>query len=97
MINPDEGKKKRPPTALQVAHWMTFKQEQRLEWQKDYLSRLCETDPQIRETYELIQEFTTMLRERKGERLDSWLRESNSREWLNCKALLKACRKTMTR
>lgn len=73
MINPDEGKKKRPPTALQVAHWITFKEEQRLDWQKDYLSRLCETDPQIRETYELIQEFTTMLRERKGERLDAWL------------------------
>jgi len=73
MIHPDEGKKKRPPTALQVAPWMTFKEEQRLEWQKDYLSRLCETDPQIRETYELIQEFTTMLRERQGERLDSWL------------------------
>ena len=74
MINPDEGKRKRPPTALQVAHWMTFKEGQRLEWQKDYLSRLCETDPQIRETYELIQEFTTMVRERKGERLDEWLR-----------------------
>src|SRR5258707_14164217 len=25
MVNPEEVKKKRPPTALQVAHWMTFK------------------------------------------------------------------------
>ncbi len=73
MINPAEGKKKHPPTALQVAHWVTFKEDQRLEWQKDYLSRLCETDTQIQETYHLIQEFTTMLRERKGEQLDSWL------------------------
>jgi transposase len=72
-INPDEGKKKRPPTALQVAHWITFKEEQRLDWQKAYLARLCEADPQIRETYELIQEFTTLLREREGERLDEWL------------------------
>ena len=31
MIHPDEGKNKRPPTALQVAHWITFKEEQRLE------------------------------------------------------------------
>lgn len=73
MINPAEGKKKHPPTALQVAHWITFKEEQRLAWQKEYLSRLCGTDSQIQETYELIQEFTTMLRERKGEQLDSWL------------------------
>jgi transposase len=73
MINPAEGKKKHPPTALQVAHWVTFKEDQRLAWQKDYLSRLCETDAQIQETYDLIQEFTTMLRERKGEQFDSWL------------------------
>ena len=74
MINPDEGKKKRPPTALQVAHWMTFKGEQRLDWQKDYLKRLCETDQEIAHTYELIATFTTMLRERQGEQLDSWLK-----------------------
>src|SRR5579872_1502628 len=74
MINPDEGKKKRPPTALQVAHWMTFKEEQRLDWQKDYLKRLCETDQEIAHTYELIATFTTMLRERQGEQLDSWLK-----------------------
>lgn len=72
-INPAQGKKKHPPTALQVAHWVTFKEDQRLAWQQDYLSRLCETDTQIQETYHLIQEFTTMLRERKGEQLDSWL------------------------
>ena len=47
MINPDEGKKKRSPTASQVAHWITFKEEQRLDWQKDYLDRLCEKDQEI--------------------------------------------------
>src|SRR5215470_14260399 len=74
MIHPDEGKKKRPPTALQVAHWITFKEEQRLDWQKDYLKRLCEIAQEIAHTYELIQTFTTMLRERQGEHLDSWLK-----------------------
>ena len=73
MITPDEGKKKRPPTALQVAHWMTFKEDQRLDWQQSYLTQLCEQDPQIAQTYELIHEFTTMLREREGERFDAWL------------------------
>jgi transposase len=73
MIHPDEGKKKRPPTALQVAHWITFKEEQRLEWQKAYLARLCQADQEIAKTYELIQDFTTMLRKRQGEQLDFWL------------------------
>jgi transposase len=56
-----------------VAHWITFKEEQRLEWQQKYLTRLCQADQEIRETSELIQSFTTMLRERQGEQLDVWL------------------------
>ncbi len=56
-----------------MAHWITFKEEQRLEWQKAYLARLCQADQEIAKTYELIQDFTTMLRERQGEQLDSWL------------------------
>jgi transposase len=74
LIHPDEGKKKRPPTALQVAHWITFREDQRFEWQKAYLARLCQTDQEIAKTYELIQDFTTMLRERQGEQLDCWLK-----------------------
>jgi transposase len=62
-----------PPSASQVAHWITFKEEQRLDWQKKYLTRLCEADQEIREAYELVTDFTTMLRERQGERLDAWL------------------------
>jgi transposase len=73
MVKPEEVKKKRPPTALQVAHWMTFKEDQRLDWQQAYLAQLCEADPHIAQTYELIREFTTMLREREGERFDKWL------------------------
>lgn len=64
---------KRPPTASQVAHWVTFKEDQRLEWQQKYLTQLCEADQEIREANELILEFTTMLRERKGELFDAWL------------------------
>lgn len=73
-VSMEEAKKKRPPTALQVAHWITFKEEQRLEWQKDYLTRLCQADQEIAKTYELIQIFTAMLRERQGAQLDSWLK-----------------------
>ncbi len=70
---PVKAPAKRPPTASQVAHWITFKEDQCLEWQKKYLAQLCETDQEIREANELIQEFTAMLRERKGERFDEWL------------------------
>jgi transposase len=70
---PVKAPPKRPPTASQVAHWITFKEEQRLDWQQTYLIQLCDADPQIAQTYEWIQEFTTLLREREGERLDAWL------------------------
>ena len=34
IVRPEEVKNKRPPTALQVTHWITFKEDQRLEGQK---------------------------------------------------------------
>jgi transposase len=70
---PVKAPPKRPPTASQVAHWITFKEEQRLEWQKTYLAQLCEADEEIRSANELIQEFTTMLRERRGDNVERWL------------------------
>ncbi len=69
---------RRPPTASQVAHWITFKEEQRLDWQQKYLTQLCEADPDIAQAYELIHDFTTMLRERQGERLDAWLEKAEN-------------------
>ena len=74
MINPDEGKKKRPPTALQVAHWMTFKEEQRLEWQKDYLSVCVRLISKLHRPMSSSRTSRPCLRERKGEQLDSWLK-----------------------
>lgn len=70
---PLQSPPRRPPSASQVAHWVTFKEDQRLDWQKTYLTRLCEADQEIRDTYELVTEFTMMVRERQGERLDAWL------------------------
>lgn len=56
-----------------MAHWITFQEEQRLDWQKEYLARLCQADAEIAKTFELIQGFTSILRERQGKPLDSWL------------------------
>ena len=66
---------KRFPTALQISHWMTSTKEQRLDWQNDYLTRLCQVDLLIAQTFKLIQGFTTMLREQRGEQLDEWLKQ----------------------
>ncbi|GHO85937.1 ISL3 family transposase [Dictyobacter formicarum] len=71
---------RRPPTALQVSRWMTFTEEQRLDWQNAYLTRLCEADPLIAQTFTLLQDFAAMLRERQGARLDAWLAQVEEQE-----------------
>jgi len=75
LVSKKDAKPHRPPTALQVARWMTFTKEQRLDWQNAYLTRLCEADPDSAQIYMLVQDFATMLRERQGERLDAWLKQ----------------------
>lgn len=70
---PVQAPPRHPPSASQVAHWITFKEDQRLDWQQKYLTRLCEADQEIRKAYELVTDFTTMLRERQGKRLNAWL------------------------
>lgn len=72
---PVQAPSRRPPSASQMAHWITFKEEQRLDWQQKYLTQLCEADQEIQETYDLVADFTSMLRERTGERLDAWLQK----------------------
>jgi transposase len=67
---------KRPPSARQVARWMTLPAERRLDWQNAYLPRLCQDHPVIARTAELMLSFATMLRERQGEhQLDRWLEQ----------------------
>jgi transposase len=68
-----KGRKSVPQLLCKWLIGSRFKEEQRLDWQKAYLARLCQADQEIAQTYELIQDFTTMLRERQGEQLDSWL------------------------
>jgi transposase len=63
-----------------VAHWITFKEEQRLGWQQKYLTKLCEADQEIQRAYELVTDFTAMLRERQGQRLDGWLQKVEAQD-----------------
>jgi transposase len=55
--------------------FITKKEEQRLPWQQKYLIQRGFADQEIREANALIQEFTSMLRERKGEHFDAWLEQ----------------------
>ena len=73
LVAKEETEQHRPPTAKQVARWMTFKEKQLLDWQKTYRAQLLQADPIVRETYDLVQSFANMLRERQGEHLDAWL------------------------
>jgi transposase len=84
---------RRPPTALQVARLMTFTQEQRLDWQNAYLTRLCEADPLIAQTFTLLQDFATMLRERQGARLDAWLAQIEEQEVAELKNFARGLKK----
>ena len=70
-----KGRKSDLPPPCRWLIGSPLREEQRLDWQKDYLKLVSvETDQEIAHTYELIQDFTTMLRERQGEQLDSWLK-----------------------
>lgn len=75
VVSLEEAKQQRLPTALQVARWMTLTNEQRLDWQNEYLARLCQADGVVARTYDLTQEFAHLLRERQGERLDAWMEQ----------------------
>jgi transposase len=44
------------------------------ETEKHHLALICQASPTANLLYELVQEFMNMLRHRKGERLDDWIR-----------------------
>jgi hypothetical protein len=81
------------PQLRRRAHWIPFKEEQRLDWQEKYLTQLCEADQEIGETYELIADFTTLLRERQGERLDGWLQKVETQGIVELKNFAQASKK----
>lgn len=68
-----EQERKRPLTALQAVRLVLTHPDQRLTWQQAYLNRLCELEPLIARTDELVRRFVTMVRQRTGEQLDAWL------------------------
>ncbi len=83
---PSRGKAERaqalPETPLQDfsakdAVWLFVRAPSDLkETERQDLAVMCQASPTANMLYELVQEFMSMLRQRKGERLDDWLRSA---------------------
>jgi transposase len=67
------SEQRRPLTALQAARAMTRAPQEQSEWLRGYLERLCQADTAIAQTSQLAQAFGEMVRQRQGERLDTWI------------------------
>lgn len=56
-----------------VAGLCVYRPEDLTDTHQTCLTRLCQADGTVHTAYTLAQEFTTMLRERRGEQLDAWI------------------------
>lgn len=54
------------------------RQEKLSKEQKEYLGRLCNSDLALADARRLTQDFTKMVRDLKGEKLDRWLEEAEA-------------------
>ncbi len=68
-----ESERKRPLSARQAAHLVLMRAEKRRCWEQAYYRRLCEKEEEVARTVALASDFTEMLRQRQGARLDDWL------------------------
>jgi len=68
----------RPLTALQTKRLWLSRPQERSAWLEAYRLALCTRDDTLAKAYTLTQDFVTMMRERRGDRLDQWLSESAS-------------------
>src|SRR5215472_5331250 len=70
----------RPLTPPQAARLLSSQEQARRPWQQTYLTRLCASDEAIAQTYELVQAFGTLVRDRPGvAQVEHWLAEVEQR------------------
>jgi transposase len=68
--NPQRIQKYTPNAAV----WLFVRDQQSLdEVEQEDLAAFCHTSPRLRNAYDLVQEFFSMVRKREGHRLDVWL------------------------
>jgi transposase len=70
------------PSSKNVAALFVRREGKLSEEQKEYLGRLCDSDPALADARRLTQDFAKMVRELEGGKLDGWLKEAET-----CRAL----------
>jgi transposase len=68
----------RVPSVRQVAFLLVQRPDELSEVDRGYLGRLCAAEPAIATTYALAQQFATMAREHRGQRLAAWLTQATA-------------------
>ena len=61
-------------SARQASWWFVIPPEQLTDAQRGLLERICQTNADLRELYQLGQQFALMVKQRRPRRLDPWLR-----------------------
>ena len=67
----------RPPVLARQAVFLFLRRPEELEAEEETLALLRSLHAEVDQAYELVQQFTQMLRERRGMRLDTWLAQAN--------------------
>jgi transposase len=67
------------PSARAVSFAWVCPEEQRSPDAQTYITQLTEVDPSIAQAYDLSQAFLTLVRERRGDELKSWMTEAMQR------------------
>lgn len=69
----DEAQRKVPVLSRQAAFLFLRQPETLKDEEQETLLTVCGLNPEVRLSYEIVQQFTQMLRKRTGEMLDEWL------------------------
>jgi len=83
------------PTARNVAALFMRREEMLNAEQKEYLGRLCASDAALDDARRLTQDFTGMVRDLAGEKLDGWLEEAAGCEASVMKKFAKGLKKDL--
>ena len=66
------------PSARQVAFLLVRPPDELSDEDRDYLGRLCTSEPAIAAAYALTQDFAGMARRRQGQQLEAWLTRASA-------------------
>ena len=84
------------PTSPRELRWLLSKREEDLTPdEKSDLTRLLESSQEVKQVHHLLQSFLQMLRERRPERLNEWMKNAHESRIKNSTVLLPVLNGTM--